>query len=117
VFHVIGFQTCAFLSVRLTVGRSIEAQFPRRSTPVGEELLRVEGLTATGRFEDVTLTVRAGEVVGIAGLVGAGRTEVLRAVFGADPYESGTVTLKGRPLPRGDVHAAIEAGLGLVPED
>jgi len=103
--------------VRLMVGRSIEAQFPRRSTPVGEELLRVEGLTATGRFEDVTLTVRAGEVVGIAGLVGAGRTEVLRAVFGADPYESGTVTLKGRPLPRGDVHAAIEAGLGLVPED
>lgn len=103
--------------VRMMVGRSIESQFPRRPSPVGAELLRVEGLTARGRFEDVSLSVRAGEVVGIAGLVGAGRTELLRAVFGADPYDSGSVTVQGRPLPPHDVHAAIRAGLGLVPED
>ncbi|UNX54228.1 sugar ABC transporter ATP-binding protein [Georgenia sp. TF02-10] len=103
--------------VRLMVGRSIGAQFPRRPSPVGAELLRVEGLTSPGKFEDVSLTVHAGEVVGVAGLVGAGRTELLRAIFGADPYQSGTVTVQGRTLPRHDVHAAIRTGLGLVPED
>jgi len=103
--------------VRMMVGRSIEAQYPREQPPVGEELLRVENLTSAGHFEDVSLGVRAGEVVGLAGLVGAGRTEVLRAIFGADPYHSGTVTVRGRTVPRHDVHGAIGAGLGLVPED
>ncbi|GAA4287993.1 sugar ABC transporter ATP-binding protein [Georgenia daeguensis] len=103
--------------VRLMVGRSIEAQYPREQTPLGDELLRVEGLTSTGHFEDVSLSVRAGEVVGLAGLVGAGRTEVLRAIFGADRYDSGTVSVRGKAVPRHDVHAAIGAGLGLVPED
>ncbi|TRW44613.1 sugar ABC transporter ATP-binding protein [Georgenia yuyongxinii] len=103
--------------VRMMVGRSIEAQFPRERTSVGDELLRVEHLTRPGTFEDITFTVRAGEVVGLAGLVGAGRTEVLRAVFGADPYSSGTVTVRAKALPRHNVHAAIGAGLGLVPED
>src|SRR5690606_21596554 len=83
----------------------------------GEPLLRVRGLTRAGRFQDVDLDVRAGEVVGLAGLVGAGRTEVARAVFGADPYDSGEVEVLGRPLPGGDVRAAMNAGLGLVPED
>ncbi|PFG39604.1 ribose transport system ATP-binding protein [Georgenia soli] len=103
--------------VRMMVGRSIEAQYPRQQPPVGEELLRVENLTSKGHFEDVSLSVRAGEVVGLAGLVGAGRTEVLRAIFGADAYDSGTVTVRGRTVPGHDVHAAIGAGLGLVPED
>ncbi len=103
--------------VRLMVGRSIESQYPRERGAVGEPLLVVDHLTAAGRFEDVSVQVRAGEVVGIAGLVGAGRTEVLRAVFGADGYDAGTVTVRGRSLPRHDVRAAIEAGLGLVPED
>ncbi|WP_067605070.1 sugar ABC transporter ATP-binding protein [Nocardiopsis listeri] len=103
--------------VRLMVGRSIDEQYPRERPETGESLLRVRGLTRAGHFEDVDLEVRAGEVVGLAGLVGAGRTEVARSVFGADPYDSGTVEVLDRPLPGGDVNAAMTAGLGLVPED
>ncbi|MBR8740370.1 sugar ABC transporter ATP-binding protein [Nocardiopsis sp. MG754419] len=103
--------------VRLMVGRSIEEQYPRERSDVGGPLLRVHGLTRAGHFEDVTLEVHAGEVVGLAGLVGAGRTEVARSVFGADPYDAGTVEVLDRPLPGGDVNAAMNAGLGLVPED
>ena len=103
--------------VQMMVGRSIESHYPRVRTDPGEELLSVEHLTSEGVFEDVSLTVRAGEVVGLAGLVGAGRTEVLRAVFGADRYDSGIVTVRGSQVARHDVHGAIDAGLGLVPED
>ncbi|MGH8826472.1 MAG: sugar ABC transporter ATP-binding protein, partial [Jiangellaceae bacterium] len=103
--------------VRMMVGRSIEDQYPRERTPVGETLLDVKDLTSRGTFEDVSLTVRAGEVVGLAGLVGAGRTEALRAIFGADRYDSGVVKVRGSRVPPHNVHAAILAGLGLVPED
>ncbi|GAA4610318.1 sugar ABC transporter ATP-binding protein [Actinoallomurus liliacearum] len=103
--------------VRLMVGRSIEQQYPRERSSQGAPLLEVRNLTRKGVFEDVSFEVRAGEVVGLAGLVGAGRTEVVRAIFGADPYDSGEVLVDGRPLPRGKVTAAMEAGLGLVPED
>ncbi|WP_420783436.1 sugar ABC transporter ATP-binding protein [Streptomyces sp. LPB2020-019-1HS] len=108
--------------VRLMVGRSIEQQYPReRPGGDGEEqapvLLSVEGLTRDGVFHDVSFQVRAGEVVGIAGLVGAGRTEVVRAVFGADPYDRGAVKVAGAELKRHDVGAAMAAGIGLVPED
>ncbi|MEV3857114.1 sugar ABC transporter ATP-binding protein [Streptomyces sp. NPDC050095] len=103
--------------VRLMVGRSIEQQYPRERPDTGGALLKVEGLTRGGVFHDVSFEVRAGEVVGIAGLVGAGRTEVVRAVFGADPYDEGSVEVAGRPLRRHDVNAAMAAGVGLVPED
>jgi ribose transport system ATP-binding protein len=103
--------------VRLMVGRSIEQQYPRERADAGAPLLKVRGLTRAGTFHDIDFEVRAGEVVGIAGLVGAGRTEVVRALFGADPYDSGTVEVQGRPLRRHDVNAAMDAGIGLVPED
>ncbi|MFD9651954.1 sugar ABC transporter ATP-binding protein [Streptomyces mirabilis] len=107
--------------VRLMVGRSIEQQYPRvRATAddgSGAALLTVEGLTRDGVFHDVSFEVRAGEVVGIAGLVGAGRTEVVRAVFGADPYDKGAVKVAGSALRRHDVNAAMAAGIGLIPED
>ncbi len=103
--------------VRLMVGRSIEDQYPREQGEVGEPLLRVTGLTRDGAFSDISFEVRAGEVVGLAGLVGAGRTEVVRAVFGADSYDSGTVEVMSARLRRGDVNAAMDAGIGLVPED
>ncbi|ARP73791.1 sugar ABC transporter ATP-binding protein [Streptomyces pluripotens] len=103
--------------VRLMVGRSIEQQYPRESAGPGAPLLSVSGLTRDGVFHNVGFEVRAGEVVGIAGLVGAGRTEVARAIFGADPYDAGTVEVAGRRLPRHDVNAATAAGIGLVPED
>jgi len=103
--------------VRLMVGRPVDQQFPRHRSTVGEPLLQVTGLTRRGAFDDVSFEVRAGEVVGIAGLVGAGRTEVARAVFGADRYDAGEVVVRGRRLVAADVHAALKAGLGLVPED
>ncbi|MFI9810910.1 sugar ABC transporter ATP-binding protein [Saccharothrix variisporea] len=103
--------------IELMVGRTIDEQYPRRRTEPGEVLFKVEGLTRRGAFHDVSFHVRAGEVVGVAGLVGAGRTEVVRAAFGVDPYDSGTVEVAGRRLPAHDVQAAVRAGLGLVPED
>ncbi|MFB8292730.1 ATP-binding cassette domain-containing protein [Streptomyces bacillaris] len=99
------------------VGRSIEQQYPRERPDVGEVLLSVRGLTRSGVFHDISFDVHAGEVVGLAGLVGAGRTEVARAVFGADPYDTGTVDVRGERLARHDVPAAMGAGIGLVPED
>jgi ribose transport system ATP-binding protein len=103
--------------IELMVGRAISEQYPRHRQEPGDVLLDVSGLTREGAFEDVSFQVRAGEVVGIAGLIGAGRTEVVRAAFGADRYDSGHVEVGGRRLPRGDVQAALRAGLGLVPED
>ncbi|MBW8818756.1 MAG: sugar ABC transporter ATP-binding protein, partial [Streptomyces sp.] len=103
--------------VRLMVGRSIEQQYPRERGDTGAALLKVEGLTRDGVFHDIGFEVHAGEVVGIAGLVGAGRTEVVRAVFGADPYDKGAVKVSGAPLKGHDVGAAMAAGIGLIPED
>ncbi|MEU7159408.1 sugar ABC transporter ATP-binding protein [Streptomyces chrestomyceticus] len=109
--------------IRLMVGRDIAEQYPRqRPDEPGAPLLRVRGLTRHGSdgtpvFEDVGFEVRAGEVVGLAGLVGAGRTEVARAVFGVDRYDAGSVEVDGKALAPGDVRAAMRAGLGLVPED
>ncbi|MCX4501793.1 sugar ABC transporter ATP-binding protein [Streptomyces anulatus] len=103
--------------VQLMVGRSIEQQYPRERPDTGDALLSVRGLTRDGVFHDISFDVHAGEVVGLAGLVGAGRTEVARAVFGADPYDAGTVDVRGERLARHDVPAAMGAGIGLVPED
>ncbi|WP_330318008.1 sugar ABC transporter ATP-binding protein [Streptomyces platensis] len=109
--------------IRLMVGRDIAEQYPRRRPDEpGAPLLRVRGLTRNGSpvgpvFEGIDFEVRAGEVVGLAGLVGAGRTEVVRAIFGVDRYDAGTVEIDGKELARGDVRAAMRAGLGLVPED
>lgn len=103
--------------VRLMVGRDIEDQFPRRRREPGEVLLEVDGLTRHGVFADIGFDVRAGEVLGLSGLVGAGRSEVVRAIFGADRYDSGTVRVRGSELPRGDVSAAIAHGVGQVPEE
>ncbi|WP_328747630.1 sugar ABC transporter ATP-binding protein [Streptomyces sp. NBC_00285] len=103
--------------VRLMVGRSIEQQYPRERGDTGQALLKVEGLTRDGVFHDIGFEVHAGEVVGIAGLVGAGRTEVARAVFGADPYDKGAVKVSGTALKGHDVGAAMAAGIGLIPED
>lgn len=103
--------------VTMMVGRSIDQQYPRETAPLGEVLLEVEGLSRKGAFDDISFAVRSGEVVGIAGLVGAGRTEVLRAIAGADKYDSGCVRVCGTELPEGRLDLAIKAGLGLVPED
>ena len=103
--------------IRLMTGRAIEYVFPPRDGGIGDVVLDVQGLSRPREFEDVTFSVRAGEVVGIAGLVGSGRSEVLETVFGARPATRGTVQVDGRRLPGGSVPAAVRAGMGLCPEE
>jgi ABC-type sugar transport system ATPase subunit len=101
--------------VRHMAGRDVR-QAREASGPPGEEVLSVRGLSGKG-FRDVSFTLRRGEVLGWFGLVGAGRTETARALFGIDPAEAGEVVLDGRPVPLRSPREAIERGIGLVPED
>jgi rhamnose transport system ATP-binding protein len=99
------------------VGREVAELFPKTVAPIGDVVLEVEGLTSAGVFHDVSFQVRAGEIVGLAGLVGAGRSEIARAVFGVDRYDAGAVTLLGRKVPAHNPRAAIRAGMAFIPED
>ena len=103
--------------VRQMVGRDVTELYPKLPSEVGEVVLSVEGLTRRGVFSDVSFDLRAGEIVGLAGLVGAGRSEVARAIFGVDSYESGSVILHGASLPKGNPQKATVRGIALVPED
>ncbi|MBV8377719.1 MAG: sugar ABC transporter ATP-binding protein [Verrucomicrobia bacterium] len=112
--------------IRQIVGRQVTALFAHRErTAAGDVVLRIEGLSRRGNAQDqnatvladVSLEVRRGEILGIAGLVGAGRTEMARAVFGADPFDSGRVLVEGREVPIHSPQDAIRYGIGLVPED
>jgi len=108
------------LVTRMT-GRTLEYVFPPRQAaapaPAGPPLLEVVGLTRAGEFSDVSLTVRAGEIVGLAGLVGSGRSELLETIYGARTSHAGQVRLDGTVLPPGRVPRAVRAGLGLAPEE
>ncbi|SEB91941.1 rhamnose transport system ATP-binding protein [Nocardioides exalbidus] len=103
--------------VSLMVGRDVDDLFPKTPAEIGEPVLQVRGLTRAGVFHDIDLDVRAGEIVGLAGLVGAGRSEVARAVFGVDAYDSGSVTMLGKPVRARDPRSAIKAGMAFIPED
>src|SRR5687768_15475253 len=105
--------------ITLMTGRTIEYVFPPRQAapPAGEPLLEVEGLSLFGHFGGVNLAVRPGEIVGLAGLVGSGRSEILETIYGARKATTGTVRLAGRRLRPGDVGAAVAAGIGLAPEE
>ncbi len=103
--------------VRWMVGRELTDMFPKVPAEVGGVVLSVRGLSRTGQFEDISFEVRAGEIVGLAGLVGSGRSEVVRAIFGVDRYDSGSVEFLGAPLPANRPSAAMELGVALVPED
>lgn len=103
--------------IRLMVGRELKHMIPKEEAPIGEPALTVTGLTRKGVIENVSFSVRKGEVLGIAGLVGAGRTEVARAIFGADPLDSGTVELFGKRASIRSPQDAIRYGIGLVTED
>ena len=103
--------------VRLMAGRDIGDHYPRRRTHrPGDELLRVEGL-CSGSVRDVSFTLHQGEVLGIAGLVGAGRSRLARAIAGADPIDRGSVTVEGRPVRLRSPAAAVRARIGFLPED
>ena len=103
--------------VRWMVGRELTDMFPKVDTQVGGVVLEVSGLHRSGAFADISFTVRSGEIVALAGLVGSGRSEVVQAVFGVDRYDRGEVRLNGRPLRPGDARATVAQGVALVPED
>ena len=103
--------------IRLMVGRDLSEKFPKETAPRGKEVLRVEGLNQGDRLKDISFSAYAGEVLGIAGLVGAGRTELVRAIFGADPIDSGQFYIDGRPVTIHSPRDAIRHGIGLLTED
>jgi rhamnose transport system ATP-binding protein len=103
--------------VRAMVGRNLEERAADGHRAPGELVLRVERLTREGVFTDVSLDVRAGEIVALSGLVGSGRSEVARAIFGIDSYDAGSVVLHSRPLRKSSPTSAMAAGMGFVPED
>ena len=102
--------------IRHMVGREVSL-FPKVENPIGDVLLEVTGLTRVGVFRDVSFSVRAGEIVGLAGLVGAGRSEVARVLFGLDRRDSGEVRLGGRAVDFAAPSAAMSEGLAYLPED
>ena len=103
--------------VRKMVGRELKQLFPKQAAEIGPSVLEVSRLTREGVFTDVSFEVRRGEIVALAGLVGAGRSEVARAIFGIDKRDAGTVTIDGVAIKNGSPSAAMAAGIGLVPED
>lgn len=103
--------------VRRMVGRTLDEFYPKQEAPLGAVAMSVRGLTRVGIFTDVTFDVHHGEIVGLAGLVGAGRSEVARAIFGIDRRDFGDVIVEGRSLPVASPPAAMNAGVAFVPED
>jgi ABC-type sugar transport system ATPase subunit len=104
--------------IRMMVGRSLSAYYQRDAVhAIGKPVLEVKNLSRTMKFRDINLTVHAGEILGIAGLVGAGRTDVARALFGALDVDSGSVQLDGKPLRIRDPRDAMAQGVVYLPED
>lgn len=104
--------------VREMVGRNVDRIFPERGAPQNDEALSVKNLTAAdGTFKGVSFSVRRGEIIGIAGIVGAGRTELMRAISGADPIATGTIKVDGKAVRMAGPRDAVHAGIVLVPED
>jgi ribose transport system ATP-binding protein len=103
--------------VRMMVGRDLKDKFPKLSIEPGEEVLRVENLQRKGVLHDISFRLRRGEILGVAGLVGSKRTEMARAIFGADRLDSGQIIVRGRPATVKSPGQAIAARMVLVPED
>ena len=103
--------------VQMMIGREIGERYPKREATIGGEVLRVEGLTHSKLFRDVSFTVNAGEVLGVAGLMGAGRTEIMQALFGNLPVVGGKVFIEGKEVSIRNPRQAIAAGIGFITED
>ena len=104
--------------IRLMVGRELSAVFPKRQVELGATVLELRGLSNhTNGLTDINLEVKAGEIVGLAGLVGAGRTELARTIFGLEPADAGEIRLRGETLRIQNPAQAIEAGIAYLPED
>ena len=103
--------------VKMMIGREIGERYPKRDCAIGDEVFRVEGLTKEGVFHDVDFSVKAGEVLGVSGLMGAGRTEIMQAVFGNLPYDRGSIFINGKQAVIKNPLQAIEHGIGFITED
>lgn len=99
------------------VGRRLDNHYPKEDVPIGDVVLAAKGLGRKDTFEGIDLEVRAGEIVGLAGLVGAGRSEVVQSIFGLDPLDAGTLSLKGRPVRITSPQEAIRHGVAMLAED
>ena len=103
--------------VKAMVGRDLQEKYPKIHTEIGEDVFSVSNLNAGNKVRNVSFSVKAGEVFGVAGLVGAGRTETMRAIFGIDPKDSGTIAVMGKEITINKPMDAIDAGIGFVTED
>ena len=103
--------------VQMMIGRTIGERYPKREVELGEEVLRVENLTSKKLFHDVSFSVKAGQVVGVSGLMGAGRTEIMQAIFGNIPLDSGKIFVEGKEVSIKNPAQAIKAGIGFITED
>jgi len=103
--------------ISLMVGRKLENNFPKRQVSVGEVALAVKGLSSEKAFKNIDFFVRKGEIVGFAGLMGSGRTEIMRAIFGLDPYTSGEIAILGKKVSIHDPRDAIKYGIAMLSED
>lgn len=103
--------------VKMMIGREIGERYPKREVKIGKEVLKVSGLTKKGVFEDINFSVKEGEVLGVSGLMGAGRTEIMQAIFGNLPYESGEIEIGGQKVVIKSPQAAIKNGIGFITED
>lgn len=103
--------------VKMMIEREIGERYPSRNVKIGKEVLKVKELTRKGTFHDVNFSVRAGEVLGVSGLMGAGRTEIMQAIFGNLSYESGTIEIDGKEVKISNPRQAMEHGIGFITED
>ena len=103
--------------VKAMVGRSIDDFYPDRTTTPGESVLEIDNLLPEGNFQPISFNLRKGEILGVAGLMGAGRTEIMRAVFGVDKHHGGTIRLNGKEISLHKPEDAIKAGIAFITED
>jgi inositol transport system ATP-binding protein len=103
--------------IEMMVGRKMSEVYPQKESGIGEEILKVENFSRNGIFEDISFTLNRGEILGVAGLVGAGRSEIMRAIIGLDPRDSGDVFLYGKKLNIRNVNDSISNGITMIPED
>ncbi len=103
--------------IKLMLGRKLETMFPERNVTTGREIIRLVGVHLNDKLQDISFSVKKGEVLGLAGLVGSGRSETVRAIFGVEKISRGHILFNGDPVVRWSPHRAKRAGIGMVPED
>ncbi len=103
--------------IQMMVGRSLDSLYPKEDVKIGEVVFEVKSLSIPGRFENISFDVRAGEILGVYGLVGAGRTDIARAIFGTEPAISGQIIINGQPVTIRSPQQAMALGIAYVPED